>query len=49
MMVCGKDGMTWPNIVAGGSTETEASMALATECSEHLFATVTLTVGARGL
>jgi hypothetical protein len=40
MRVWGKAGMTWPNIVAGGSVETEASMALATEHSGHLFATV---------
>jgi hypothetical protein len=38
--------MTWPNIVAGGSTETEASVALVTEHSGHPFATVTLMVGA---
>ncbi len=49
MRVQGKDGMTWPDIVAGGSTKTEASMELATEHSGHLFATVTPMVGARGL
>jgi hypothetical protein len=45
----GKDGMTWPNIVAGGRAETEARLALVTEHSGHPFATVTLMVGARGL
>jgi hypothetical protein len=49
MKVWGKDGMTWPNIVAGGNTEIEARVALATECSGHPFATVMPTVGARGL
>jgi hypothetical protein len=41
--------MTLPNIVAGGSTETKASVASATEHLGHPFATVTPTVGARGL
>jgi hypothetical protein len=45
----GKDGMTWPNIVAGGSTKNNASVALATERSGHPFATVMPTVGAREL
>ncbi len=49
MRVWGKDGMTWPNIIAGGSAETKASVALATERLGHPFATVMLTVGARGL
>jgi hypothetical protein len=49
MRVWGKVGMTWPDIVAGGSTETKASVALATEHSGHPLATVMLTVGARGL
>ncbi len=48
MRVWGEDGMTWPNIVAGGSAE-EASVVLATERLGHLFATVTPTVSARGL
>ncbi len=45
----GKYGMTWPDIVAGGSAEIEASVALAAECSGHPCATVMSTVGARGL
>jgi hypothetical protein len=49
MRVWGKDGMTRPGIVAGGSMETKASMTLATEHSGHPFATVMPTVGARGL
>jgi hypothetical protein len=49
MRVWGKDGMTWPNIIAGGSTETKTSVALATEHSGHLFATLMPTVGARRL
>jgi hypothetical protein len=49
MRVWGKDGMTWPNIVAGGSAKTKASMAHTTERLGHPFATVTLTVGAHGL
>ena len=49
MRVRGKDGMTWPDIVAGGSVETKASVALATERSGHPFATLMPTVGARGL
>jgi hypothetical protein len=49
MRVWGKDGMTWPDIVAGGSAKTEARGRLATECSGHPFATVMLTVGAGGL
>jgi hypothetical protein len=49
MRVWGKDGMTWSNIVAGGSTETKASAALAAEHFGHPFATVMPTVGARGL
>ncbi len=48
MRVRGKEGMTWPNIVDGGSAGTEARVALATECLGHLLATVMLTVGARG-
>jgi hypothetical protein len=44
-----KDGMTWPDIIAGGSVEMEARVALAMECSGHPFATVTPTVEARGL
>jgi hypothetical protein len=43
------NGMTWPNIIVRGSAETKASMAFATEHSGHPFATVMLTVGARGL
>jgi hypothetical protein len=43
------NGMTWPDIVDGESAETEATMALATENSGHLFATVMPTVRARGL
>jgi hypothetical protein len=49
MRVWGRDGMTWPDIIAGGSAETKASVALATECSGHPFAMVMPTVGARGL
>ncbi len=49
MRVWGKDGMTWPDIVAGGSPETKARVALAMECSGHPFATVMPTVGACGL
>ncbi len=45
LRVWGKEGITWPNIVAGGSAETEARVALATECLGHPLATVTLTVG----
>ncbi len=49
MRVWGKDGMTWPNILTGGSAEMEARVALAMECSGHPFVTATLTVGACGL
>ncbi len=49
MRVWGKDGMTWPDIIDGGSVETEVRVALATECLGHPLATVMLTVGARGL
>ena len=49
MRVWGKDSMTWTNIIAEGSAETNASVAVATERSGHPFATVTPTVGARGL
>ncbi len=49
MRVWGKEGMTWPNIIDGGSAGTEARVALAMECLGHLLATVMLTVGARGL
>jgi hypothetical protein len=49
MRVWEKEGMTWPDIVAGGSAEMEARVALATECLGHPLATVTPTVGARGL
>jgi hypothetical protein len=49
MRVWGKEGMTWPDIVDGGSAGMEASVALATECSGHPLATVMLTFGARGL
>ncbi len=49
MRVWGKGGMTWPNIIAGGSLETNASVAFATKHSEHPFATMPLMVGARGL
>jgi hypothetical protein len=35
MRVWGKEGMTWPAIVDGGSAGTEARVALATECSGH--------------
>jgi hypothetical protein len=37
--VWGKDGITWPNIVAGGQAETKARVALATERSGHPLAT----------
>jgi hypothetical protein len=46
--VWGEDGMTWPDIVARGSVETKASMALATERSGPSFATVMPTVSQRG-
>ncbi len=49
MWVWGKEGMTWPAIVDGGSAVMEARVVLAVECSGHPLATVTLTVGARGL
>jgi hypothetical protein len=49
MRVWGKEGITWPGIVDGGSAEMDARLALATGCSGHLLATMTLTVGARGL
>jgi hypothetical protein len=49
MRVWGKEGMTWPDIVDGGSAEMEARVALAMDCLGHLLATVTLTVGARAL
>jgi hypothetical protein len=45
----GKDGKTWPNIVAGGSLEMDARVELATECYRHPIATVTPTVETRGL
>jgi hypothetical protein len=49
MRLWGKEGMTWPNIIDGGSAETDARVALASERLGHLLATVMLTVGARGL
>jgi hypothetical protein len=49
MKVWEKVGMTWPDIVAGGSAGTEARVALATECLGHPLAIVMLTVVARGL
>jgi hypothetical protein len=49
MRVWEKEDMTLPGIVAGGSTETEARVALATECLGHPLATVMPTVGACGL
>jgi hypothetical protein len=49
MRVWGKDGMTWPNIVAGRRAEIKASVALVTERLGHPFATVMPTVGACGL
>jgi hypothetical protein len=49
MRVWGKDGMTWPDIIAGRSLEMDASLALATKRSGHPFATKMPTVGARGL
>jgi hypothetical protein len=49
MRVWGKESMTWPNIVDGGSAGTEARVAFATECLGHPLATVTLTSGAHGL
>jgi hypothetical protein len=49
MRVWGKEGMTWPNIVDGGSAGTDARVALVMKCSGHPLATVVLTVGARGL
>jgi hypothetical protein len=48
MRVWGKDRMTWPDIIAGGSAKMEARVGLATECSGHPFATMTPKVGARG-
>ncbi len=41
--------MTWPDIIDGGSAAMDAIVALAMECSGHPLATLTLTVGARGL
>jgi hypothetical protein len=49
MRVWGKEGMTCPAIVDGGSAGMEARVALAMECSGHPLATVMLTVGACGL
>jgi hypothetical protein len=49
MRVWGKDGMTWPDIVDGGSAETDARVALAMECLGSPLATVMLTVEAHGL
>jgi hypothetical protein len=49
MRVWGEKGMTWPNIIDGGSADTDARVALATECSGHLLATIKRTVGACGL
>jgi hypothetical protein len=49
MRVWGKEGMTWPNIVDGGSAGTDARVALAMECLRHPLATVMLTVETRGL
>ncbi len=46
--VWGKEGMIWPAIVDGRNVETEARVALATECLGHPLATMTLTVEARG-
>jgi hypothetical protein len=34
-----KEGMTWPDIAAGGRADAEESVALATECSGLPFAT----------
>ncbi len=45
----GKEGMTWPAIVDGGSVGMKARVALAMECLGHLLATMMLTVGSRGL
>jgi hypothetical protein len=49
MRVWGKAGVTWPGIIDGGSAETDARVALASECLGHPLATVMLTVGAHGL
>jgi hypothetical protein len=49
MSVWGKEGMTWPDIVDGGSMGMEAKVVLVMECLGHPLATVVLTVGARGL
>jgi hypothetical protein len=49
MRVWGKEGMTWPDIIDGGSVGMEARVALGTECLGHPLATMTLTVGACGL
>jgi hypothetical protein len=49
MRVWGKEGMTWPAIIDGGSAGMEARVALAMECLGHPLATMMLTVGARGL
>jgi hypothetical protein len=49
MRVWGKEDMTLPDIVAGGSAETETRVALAMECLGHPLATLMPTVGARGL
>ncbi len=47
--VWGKEGMTWPNIIDGGSVGMDARVALAMECLGYPLATVMLTVGAHGL
>ncbi len=49
MRVWEKEGMTWPGIVDGGRAVTNARVALVTEFLGHPLATVTLSVGARGL
>jgi hypothetical protein len=49
MIVWGKEGMTWPNIIDGGSAGMEARVVLAAECLGHPLATVMLIVVARGL
>ncbi len=45
----GERGMMWPCMAAGGSEGTKASVALATDLSGSLFATLTKTVGDSGL
>ena len=49
MRVCGKDGITCPDIAAGGCEDVNVRVALATERSGRPLATQTPIVGAREL